>query len=158
MTDLRHLLRRRTAVLGRRDDSGIAAVEAAIVAPFLIALMLLVVFAGRVAEAEGNVRRATSEAARAASLRQDPAAAVDAARASVDANLSSAGVACETLTVDVDTSSFTAGGRVSVTTTCVASMRDVTLLGVPGTRTFTAREVEVIDRYRADADQGEDSR
>lgn len=158
MTDLRRLLRRKAAVLGRRDDSGIAAVEAAIVAPFLIALMLLVVFAGRVAEAEGNVRRATSEAARAASLRQDPAAAVDAARASVDANLSAAGVTCETLTVDVDTSNFTAGGRVTVTTTCVASMRDVTLLGVPGTRTFTAREVEVIDRYRADSDQGEDGR
>jgi Flp pilus assembly protein TadG len=158
MTDLRRLLWPKIAVLSRRDDRGIAAVEAAIVAPFLIALMLLVVFAGRVAEAEGDVRRAASEAARAASLRQDPAAAVDAARASVDANLSAAGVTCETLTVDVDTSNFTAGGRVTVTTTCVASMRDVTLLGVPGTRTFTAREVEVIDRYRADSDQSEDGR
>jgi Flp pilus assembly protein TadG len=120
--------------------------------------MLLVVFAGRVSEAEGNIRRATSEAARAASLRQDPAAAVDAAQATVDANLSAAGVACETLTIDVDTSNFTAGGRVIVTTTCVASMRDVTFLGVPGTRTFTAREVEVIDRYRAEPNQSEDSR
>ncbi len=27
-------------------------------------------------------------------------------------------------------------------------MADVTLLGVPGTRTFTARVVEVIDTYR----------
>ena len=29
-----------------------------------------------------------------------------------------------------------------------ASMQDVTLLGVPGTRTFTSSSTEVIDRYR----------
>jgi Flp pilus assembly protein TadG len=130
------------------DDRGMAAVEAAIVAPVLIAFLLLVVFVARVAEAEGNVRRAASEAARAASLRQHAGDAVDAAQATVEANLSAAGVSCEALTVDVDTGHFTAGGRVTVTVTCVASMSDVTLLGVPGARTFTAREVEVIDRYR----------
>lgn len=148
MTPRRPASRPPSAKSRRLDDRGIAAVEAAIAAPFLIALLLLVVFAGRIAEAEGNVRRASSEAARAASLRQDPAEAVEAAEASVDANLSAAGVTCETLSVDVDTSNFTAGGRVIVTVTCMASMRDVTLLGVPGSRTFSSRDVEVIDRYR----------
>ena len=133
------------------DDRGLAAVEAAIVAPFLVAMLLLVVFVGRVSEADGNVRRAASEAARAASLRQDPADATEAALSTVDANLSESGVACETLTVDVDTGAFRPGGRVEVTVTCDASMSDVALLGVPGARTFSAHEVEVIDRYRADS-------
>jgi Flp pilus assembly protein TadG len=128
-----------------------AAVEAAIVAPFLVAMLLFVVLAGRVSEADGNVRRAASEAARAASLRQDAADATEAASTTVDANLSAAGVDCESLTVDVDTSAFEPGGRVAVTVTCVASMHDVTFLGVPGTRVFDAHEVEVIDRYRADS-------
>jgi Flp pilus assembly protein TadG len=133
------------------DDRGLAAVEMAIVAPFLVAMLLLVVFVGRVSEADGNVRRAASEAARAASLRQDPADATEAALSTVDANLSESGVACEPLTVDVDTRAFRPGGRVEVTVTCDASMSDIALLGVPGTRTFSAHEVEVIDRYRGDS-------
>ena len=48
------------------DDRGMAAVEAAIVAPVLIAMLLLVVVAGRISEADGTIRRAASEAARAA--------------------------------------------------------------------------------------------
>jgi Flp pilus assembly protein TadG len=131
------------------DDRGIAAVEAAVVAPVLIALLMLVVLAGRISEADGNVRRAASEAARAASLVQDPAEAIDAARSTVDANLAAAGVQCQELTVAVDTREFHAGGRVAVTVTCVASMRDVTLIGVPGARRFQAHEVEVIDRFRS---------
>ena len=131
------------------DDRGLAAVEMAIVAPFLVAMLLLVVFVGRVSEADGTVRRAASEAARAASLRQDPADAAEAAQTTVDANLSASGVACESLTVDVDTSVFGPGGRVAVTVTCDASMSDVALLGVPGTRAFEAHAVEVVDRYRA---------
>lgn len=133
----------------RGDDRGVAAVEAAIVAPFLVAMLLFVVFAGRVSEADGNVRRAASEAARAASLRQHPADAIEAARSAVDANLSASGVSCDSLTVTVDTSTFTPGGRVAVAVICVASMQDVTFIGVPGTRTLEAREVEVVDRYRA---------
>ena len=43
-----------------------------------------------------------------------------------------------------------AGGTVTVTVECTASMADVTLLGVPGTRTFTATATEVIDTYRGE--------
>ena len=39
---------------------------------------------------------------------------------------------------------------VAVTVRCDASMADVTLLGVPGTRSFTAASTEVIDTYRSD--------
>lgn len=134
----------------RRGDQGSIAVEVAVVAPAFVFLLLLVVYAGRVSEADGDVHRAASEAARAASLRQHPVDAEHDAREVAAANLSAAGVKCNTLTINVDTNHFTAGGSVAVTVSCDASMADVTLLGVPGTRAFQARAVEVIDRHRGD--------
>ncbi len=59
-------------------------------------------------------------------------------------------MACRRLDIAVDTSAFTAGGRVGVTVTCEASFADMALLAVPGSRTFTATAVEVIDVHRAD--------
>lgn len=127
---------------------GSVAVEMAVLSPALVVLLLLVVFAGRVAQAEGDVRRAASAAARAASLRQEPVDAEDAARETAAANLTTSGVGCAQLDTEVDTSRFVAGGTVAVTVRCTASMADVSLLGVPGRRTFAARSVQVIDRYR----------
>lgn len=132
------------------SERGSVSVEAAVIAPALVFLLLLVVFAGKVAEAEGNVERAAAAAARAASLRQHPGDATSDALATVEANLAQAGVPCTDLDAVVDTGNFVPGGTVTVTITCEASMADVTLLGVPGTRTFTARAVEVIDTYRSD--------
>lgn len=137
-----------TLALNGRGEQGSVAVEVAVIAPALVALLLLVVFAGRVSQADGDVRRAASAAARAASLRQDPTGASDAARETAAANLRASGVACASLDTVVDTSRFAAGGTVAVTVRCTASMADVSLLGVPGSRTFTARSVEVVDRYR----------
>lgn len=151
-TCFRHISRRPPAPehfpLGPGGEQGSIAVEIAIIAPALVFLLLLVVFAGKVAEADGNVERAASEAARAASLRQHPADATADARAVASRNLSAAGVPCIDLDTVVDTGDLRAGGTVTVTVSCVASMEEVTLLGVPGRRTFAARSVEVIDTYR----------
>lgn len=136
--------------MNRLDERGSVAVETAVVAPALVVLLLLVVFAGRVAQAEGDVRRAASEGARAASLEQYPENAELAAKDIVAANLAASGVVCGRLDTTVDTSSFAPGGSVSVTVRCTASMADVALLGVPGERVFESRSVEVIDRYRGD--------
>ena len=136
--------------LDRRSERGSVSVEVAVIAPAFVFLMLLVVFAGKVSEADGNVERAAAEGARAASLRQHPGNAATDARSTVEANLATAGVSCSTLEAIVDTSVFEPGGTVTVTVECTASMADVTLLGVPGTRTFTATATEVIDTYRGD--------
>lgn len=134
----------------RSNDRGSVAVETAVVAPALVVLLLLVVFAGRVSQAEGDVRRAASEGARAASLEQHPEGADLAAKETVQANLATSGVGCGRLETTVDTSNFAPGGSVAVSVRCTASMADVALLGVPGERVFEARSVEVIDRYRGD--------
>lgn len=136
--------------LSWRSERGSISVEVAVIAPAFVFLMLLVVYAGKVSEAVGNVERAAAEGARAASLRQNPAAAIDDARAVVEANLAAAGVPCSQLDTSVDTSMFEPGGTVTITVRCDASMADVTLLGVPGIRSFTATSTEVIDTYRSD--------
>lgn len=133
-----------------RDDRGMVAVEVAVIAPALVALLLLVVFAGRVSQADGDVRRAASEAARAASLVREPQAARAAGQEVAEMNLASSGVGCGSLQTSVDTDDLVPGGTVTVTVRCTASMADVTLLGVPGSRTFVARSVEVVDRYRGE--------
>ena len=132
-----------------RDESGSVAVEAAVIAPALIALLLLVVFAGRVSHAGAEIRRAASEAARAASLEYLPDAAATAAQEAVEANLASTTVTCAELSTAVDTTALAPGGQVSVTVRCVADMSDLALIGVPGQRTFVATSIEVVDRYRA---------
>jgi Flp pilus assembly protein TadG len=134
----------------RRDERGSVAVEVAVVAPAFVFLMLLVVYAGRVAEADGNVERAAADAARAASLRQRPDDATLDARKVVAANLETAGVPCELLTTEVDTTNFRPSGSVTVTVICDASMADMAFIGVPGHRTFISSATEVIDTYRSD--------
>ena len=131
-----------------RSERGSVAVETAIIAPALLALLLLVVFAGRVSQAEAEVRRAASEGARAASLEYFEDAAQIAATDRVTENLKDNGVVCAELATEVDTSQLVPGGSVSVTVHCTADMADIALLGVPGKRTFVARSIEVVDRYR----------
>lgn len=130
-------------------DRGTIAVEVAVLAPAFIFLLLLVIYAGRVSAAETDITRAASAASRAASLRQHPTDAAREAQTTAAANLAASGVPCDDLRTDVDTGDFTPGGTVTVTVTCRASMADLALLGIPGTRTFTATSVEVVDRYRS---------
>ena len=128
---------------------GAVSTELAVLTPLMIAFMLLVVYAGRVAQTEGDVAHAAHEAARAASLVATPTAATATATETVAANIAAGAVACQNLTVAVDTSGFTAGGQVAVTVTCEAAFADIAMLAVPGTRIFAATAVEVIDTYRA---------
>lgn len=137
------------SVRRRWGERGSIAVEVAVLAPAFVFLMLLVVYAGKVSEADANIERAAAEAARAASLRQHPRDATADAERAAAANLLASGVPCTTVKTTVGTDDFQPGGTVTVTVECDASMADVTLLGVPGQRTFVASATEVIDRYRS---------
>jgi hypothetical protein len=103
---------------------------------------MLVVF-GQGLRADGNVRRAT-DARRIHTPTPGRRSRCPIRR---QANLA-LGVSCSPSTI-VDTTDFAPGGTVTVTVRCEASMADVTLLGVPGRRTFTATATEVIDTYRS---------
>jgi Flp pilus assembly protein TadG len=132
------------------DQRGAVSTELAVLTPLLIAFMLLVVFAGRVAQAEGDVAHAAHEAARAASLVGSPTAAVEAGEHTAAANIATGAVACRHLDVSVDTTDLVPGGHVVVTVACEADFADIAMLAVPGSRTFSATAIEVIDTYRAE--------
>lgn len=131
-----------------KDQAGSLAVEAALVAPVLLALMLLVVYAGRAAQADARVQAAAGRAARAASLTAGPATAQPVAATIAAANLASAGLDCQATSTTADTGRFHPGGSVTVTVACQVANRDLALLAVPGTRWSVATSTQVIDSHR----------
>ena len=134
-----------------RDQDGTLAVEAAIVAPVLLVLMLLVVYAGRAASTDADVRSAAARAARAASLTGDAASAEAAATGIATANLATAGIACRQVDIGV-TADMRPGGMVTVQVACEVSNADLALLTVPGSRWSSASATQVVDRHRGAAD------
>jgi Flp pilus assembly protein TadG len=139
-----------------RRDRGSVPTEVALVTPALLALLMLVMFAARVSRAETEVETAASVAARAASQAGTVGGANSAAEAVAQDNLADAGIHCTNLdspgNVVVDASELAAGtgpgGTVTVTVTCTTDVSDIVQVGLPGTYTFSATSVEVIDTYR----------
>jgi len=129
-------------------DRGSAAVEAAIIAPAVIALLLLVVMAGRVVHADGEVQSAANAAARAGSQQRTEAAAVAVAEETVDENLVDAGLSCTPLAEVTVAADVRPGQEVQVTVVCTVQLGEMALLNVPGSRTFQATATEVVDTFR----------
>lgn len=134
---------------GVRNEDGSGTAELVLMAPLVVAVFLLVVGLGRMADARQDVNGAAAEAARAASLQRNTALSAAAARLAANATLRDRAVSCEHLTVSVDIGSYQPGGSVTATVTCVAALGDVALSGLPGSRTFQATAVVPIEQYRA---------
>jgi hypothetical protein len=136
----------------RREERGAAAVEMLLMAPLLMAFVLVVVAGGRYTDSRGQVNDAAYAAARAASLESTIEAGQQAGReAAVDA-LDERGKACVNLEVSFAGTDFQPGGQVQVSVQCRADLRDVVGFGIPGSKWFSADAVVPIERYRAKAD------
>ncbi|GAA3393370.1 TadE/TadG family type IV pilus assembly protein [Cryptosporangium minutisporangium] len=133
---------------GRRWEAGSVTVELTLLTPLVLLIVLLVVAAGRLADAQARLDQATYTAARAASLSRHPATAANAARTSAVAALDLPAT-CAALDVTVDTTAYAPGGAVIVHTTCVVNLADLTGLGLPGSRTLTSTSTSPLDTYRA---------
>lgn len=131
-----------------RQEGGLASLELALLTPALLALLLFVAAAGRLASIRGHVDSAARDAARAGTLARSPGTASGDAIAAAEVRLLAAGVECRPLTVEVDTAEFRAGGQVASTITCVVDLGDLILLGVAGARVITAEAVEPVDTFR----------
>ncbi len=129
-------------------QAGGATIELVLCTPLLLALLMLAVLAGRVAQTRAEIDGAGRDAARAASIARDPVSASRAAHAAAVATLGQHGVTCRSLDVAVDTTSFRAGGTVAVRVACTIDLADLSLLRVPGSRTVTTRFVEPLDTFR----------
>jgi Flp pilus assembly protein TadG len=148
MTGRLHTIRRRLA-----SDRGSYALETAVLAPVLIALLGLMIAFGRVTDAEGAVDSAAHAAARAASLERDADNAQAKAQEAVTRSLDGEGVTCRTSSVAIDTSGYATGvgeaARVTATISCTAHLADIALPGLPGSKELTASWTSPIDTYRA---------
>jgi Flp pilus assembly protein TadG len=129
-------------------DRGSASVELVLVTPVVVALLLFVVFVGRVAQSRADVERAARDAARAASIARTSEAARTQGETAARATLASGGVACQRLDVAIDVAQFRAGGTVDATVTCTIGLGDLALLDVPGSRTVSSTFSEPVDTYR----------
>lgn len=133
---------------GGRSERGSATVELAIMTPAVVMLLLLAVAAGRIVQAKNDVYGSAADAARAASLRQAAGGADADARDTAARALASRGVSCRRLSVTTDGVGGAPGSTLSVEVSCAVGLDDLGLIGVPGSRTVSARAYEVVDRFR----------
>jgi len=132
---------------GRNPTRGFAALELALLTPVVLLLIELIVAGGRITQAQSVVDEAAHSGARAASQALTVATARSAAISVALHSLASSSATCTNPTVSVDLGNFRAGGSVAVNVTCDASLRDITLLPLPGFHRETARVQSPIDLY-----------
>ena len=125
---------------------GAASVEAVLLAPVLVLVMVLMVVAGRQVSAALITQDAAAAAARTASLQRDPALARTHARRAAERELADRGVVCDPFTASVDVSRFGAGGVTGVEVACTVTVID--LGGLGGQRTLHATATSPVDPYR----------
>lgn len=129
----------------------------------MLGFVLVIVAAGRIVQAESDVKTAAQEAARAATFHNSTADAAAEASAVAAANLATSGLSCalgQEVDFGVQASASTASSTegpdvilpdaiVSVTVSCTADLSDVVSLGLPGSRTFEAEAFERVDVHRS---------
>ncbi|MEZ0076294.1 TadE/TadG family type IV pilus assembly protein [Planotetraspora sp. GP83] len=137
-------------------ERGSMALEAAIIAPALVAVLAMMIGLGRITLAHGAIEAAARDAARQASIARDPGSARSAALTSARAALTREGLACSP-SVTVDTTGFSAPlGRpaaVVARIACEVDLADIAVPGVPGSKTLTSSFSSPIDPYRARREQ-----
>ncbi len=141
--------RRRPGARWWRAERGSVTVEAVMLTPVLVLLLLLIaVVIHRGVDARLRLDDAAHQAARAASQQRSPVAARVAAQSSVDAAVASAGVACRDATTNFS-GSLTPGSTVTVTVRCVVDFRQAGPLALLGAQTLQSTATEVVDLYRS---------
>lgn len=136
-----------------RGDRGSASLELAIIAPGLLAIILVLVFAGRVAMAHQALDSAAADAVRAASIaRTRPAANGDASRAA--ANSLNNHLRCSTMNVRVNTGGFEAPvgtpATITANVSCSVDLSDLAVpgIGIPGHLDISSSATSSLDTYR----------
>jgi Flp pilus assembly protein TadG len=132
----------------RADRGAFAALELAILLPFVIVMLLLVVAFGRVERGRELIDNAAASAARAASLAGSPGAAHDAAITAATDALAQGGLSCTGMHLDLDTSAFHPGGGVTAHLSCTTNLSALTLSGVPGHLHLTADSTSPLEPFR----------
>lgn len=136
-----------------RRDGGSMTLELAILTPAVLALLALVIVAGRIVVAGAAVEQASAAAARVASQARSAETARQAAIETARDELAGQGLHCANLSVTVDTAGFASAvgtpAQVTARVACTVQLRDLSIPGMPGSRLLTAETASVLDRYRS---------
>ena len=150
-----------TGLLARRqgrwpafaDERGSAAIEAAILVPAFTLFVGLLIFAGRTAVAHQGIEAVAADAARSASIARTPAQARANAEQALAYSLANNNLRCAASSVEVDVTALSAPvgtpHLITATVTCTIDLADLSVPGVPGSRTVTATMVSPADSWRA---------
>jgi Flp pilus assembly protein TadG len=133
-------------------ERGSATLEAAVVAPVLLAIVAILIAAGRVGTARGALEEAARDAARQASVSRTAAdAKIDATKAA-ETTLRHQGLTCSSIQVTVDTSGFRrppgTPASVRATVRCTVALGDLGIPGMGRSKTLTVSHDSPIDTYR----------
>lgn len=134
-------------------ERGSTTLEAVVIAPALLAVVALVIMAGRVAVAGQSVQTAAAQAARDVSLQRTPAAGAAIGRDTAHRVLDGQGLACASTEIDVDASDLALpvgrSGAVSVEVVCRVALSNVALPGLPGSKVLRASTTMPTDPWTA---------
>ena len=135
-------------------DRGSEPVSLAILAPVMILLLGLMVLGGRIAIASSSISGVAGNAARDASIARTPAQALQIAKTTAESSLLAQNLHCQgTPDVVVDTSGFSSPpgipASIQVDVTCVVSLSDIGMPGLPGARTLHDHAISPLDPYRS---------
>lgn len=142
-TSLRRAARSATSL---RPEQGSSTVEMVLIAPVLMVLILFVVYAGRLSQTNGQVRHASDQAARAASLVNSDRQAAAASAAALQ-DLANNGVGCISPSVAIATTRLGRSDAITATVSCAVDRSELAPLA-PGSQRIVATSTEVIDRRR----------
>lgn len=136
----------------RGGERGSVSLELVILAPGLLLVIGLLIYGGRLELAKQSIQSAASQAAREASIARTQPQANSTAAATATRSLAEQGLDCITSSVSVDTSGFAspAGTPATITAevTCVLQLSDLSVPGLPGSKTVTATADSPLDTYR----------
>jgi TadE-like protein len=132
---------------GSRGDRGSLAIELVILTPILVLFMAVLVALGRIVEAQGQVDGAARDAARAASIAQNPGTALSDAQTAADGDLIGASKCADTPNVTFGGGTdLTPGGVVNIIVTCRVALPALSFIGFQ-TKTITGHASAPIDTF-----------
>ncbi len=135
----------------RRRDAGTMSLELALLAPVLVAFMMLMVGLGRVVEAQSQVDGAARDAARAASIARTRLGAQNAAVAAAQATMSGKKQWCQggpRTSIQWGRTQWRRGGQVTTSVQCVIDLSGLSLIKLTPSKTMTGSATAPIDTLR----------
>ncbi|MFI9389200.1 hypothetical protein [Kutzneria sp. NPDC052558] len=134
------------------DEAGVVTVEMAVYVPIAALIACLLWAYGATASADSAVLHAALDAARAASHARNTAHAQADASLVAQQILHEHNLRCRALTVTVDTAGFAVPvgqpAQVGVEVTCLITLADLYVPGIPGEKTLHAHQISALDTYR----------